>query len=608
MFLVFLLVCAVVPLLITPGLLFHYDTAPKVIVLAIAASLALLRLKKTPDEAVSLWSRPAGRWLIVISASQLIWFGVATVTSTRPWLSLFGSNWRRFGLVELASLLIATVAIAGALSDRPERVRTVLRMIVCAGFISSIYGVFQYFGIDPFQPATAYQAHAGDSIIVRTPGTLGHADYFGWWLSIAFFCALALHRIDTAVWKYLSTAAAICMCVAVLFSGTRSALLALVIGVAGMAFMSPSRVRIERRHVVTALAAAAIFAVFLTSGAGTLLRARAVWSQDEPLGGARPLLWRDSLRMAAAKPVLGFGPETFLTTFAPYQSESLSRMFPDFHHESPHNLLLDALTETGIPGLLLVFGWIVVAGYAVVSARRAAASIAVPLTAALLASATAAIFSAASPAPVLLTSVVVALLIAVCPPEMRGPSGIRTIVRWPAAILATCVAIALLAFAGFFTVSEFRMQRFRAHPDESAYQSVLSASLPGAGEDLYISRVLQQQCGKKKSLAQFVNCWQQSMRAAGRALYTADDLANAWYSLATLSAAQNNEIGTHRGLIAAIQVSPNWFKPHWALARLLSQAGETQQALSEAARAAFLDSNRDPEVVETLTELTARRR
>jgi hypothetical protein len=123
-----------------------------------------------------------------------------------------------------------------------------------------------------------------------------------------------------------------------------------------------------------------------------------------------------------------------------------------------------------------------------------------------------------------------------------------------------------------------------------------------------VSRVLQQQCGQKKTLAQFVTCWQQSLRAASRALHTADDIANAWYSLATLSAAQNNGIGTQRALIAAIKVSPNWFKPHWALARLLSQTGETDQALSEAARAAFLDSNRDPEVVETLTELTARRR
>jgi O-antigen ligase len=605
MFLVFLLVCAAVPLLITPGLLFHYDTAPKVIILAIAAALALLRLKKGPSEAISLWSRPAGRWLVVISACQLIWFGITTATSSRPWLSLFGSNWRRFGLVELASLLIVGVAVAGSLSARPEQIRTVLRMTVFAGLISSIYGILQYFGIDPFQPTTAYQAHAGDSIIVRTPGTLGHADYFGWWLAIAFFCALALRRIDSSLWKHVSTAAAICMCVAVLLSGTRAALLAIVIGVASMA---PSRIRIRRRHVLTALAAAIVFAVFLASDAGALLRARAVWSQDEPAGGARPLLWRDSLRMAAAKPLLGYGPETFLTAFAPHQSESLSRMFPDFHHESPHNVPLDALTATGIPGLLIIVAWAALGGYAAVSARRAGAPIAVPLTAVLLASATAAAFSGASLAPLLLTLLVIACLIAVCPEETQPSWETRSIVRYSASALATCTALSLLVFAGLLAVSEFRMERFRAHPDEAAYQSVLKAALPGAGEDLYVSRVLQQQCGKGKTLAQFVMCWQQSMRAAGRALNTADDVANAWYSLATLSAAQNNEIGTRRGLIAAIQVSPNWFKPHWALARLLSQTGETQQALSEAARAAFLDSNRDPEVVETLTQLTARRR
>jgi hypothetical protein len=75
-----------------------------------------------------------------------------------------------------------------------------------------------------------------------------------------------------------------------------------------------------------------------------------------------------------------------------------------------------------------------------------------------------------------------------------------------------------------------------------------------------------------------------------------------------MSAAQNDIIGTRRELIETVQTSPNWFKPHWALAQLLAQTGETKQAFAEAARAAFLDSNRDPEVVKTLGELSARLR
>ena len=94
--------------------------------------------------------------------------------------------------------------------------------------------------------------------------------------------------------------------------------------------------------------------LFYLSPAGERLRARAHWIGEDTAGGARPLLWRDSLRMAAAKPLTGFGLDTFSAEFPHYQSEQLARAYPDFYHESPHNIFLDALTAEGVPGLLLL--------------------------------------------------------------------------------------------------------------------------------------------------------------------------------------------------------------------------------------------------------------
>ena len=53
----------------------------------------------------------------------------------------------------------------------------------------------------------------------------------------------------------------------------------------------------------------------------------------------------------------------------------------------------------------------------------------------------------------------------------------------------------------------------------------------------------------------------------------------------------------------AIQWAPNWFKPHWTLAKLLEIANRHKQALTEAAEAAELDAGHDPEVTETWKEL-----
>lgn len=597
MLVVYLLAAAAVPLAITPGLFFHFDITPKILFLILAAVAASLRIHELPRELAALWARRSGRWLILLSLIQIVWFGIATLTSSRPWFSVFGSGWRRMGLVEVACLLVAGVFVAAGLSSRQESSRLLLRIAVSAGFAAAIYGIFQYFGIDPLQPVGAYQAHAGDSVIVRTPGTMGHADYFGWWLAVEFFCAWALARIETGLWKQFAITAAAVIVSAVVLSGTRAALLAVVVGAIAMFLAPPRRFHLQTRHAMLAGAAIAAFAVFYFSPAGTLLRARVVWSGDEPAGGARPLLWRDSLAMTAARPLMGFGPETYLSAFAPYQSEDLSRLFPDYHHESPHNLALDALTSMGVPGLLLLAAWGALIWRSMKSTRDP--DFAQPLGAALLASAIASLFSAASLGPILLSLLVLAILIGISAPNTPEPKIPRA-----AAFPAVIAAIGFLIFGVRLGAYEFRLQQFSRHPDEGSYQLVLAASLPGAADDLYASRMLQLQCQQRRELGSYIHCIQQTLQAAARALHTDDDIATAWYSLAMLSAAQRNIVGTRQGLEEASKASPNWFKPHWTLANLLVQAGEKDKAKVQARRAAFLDSNRDPEVVETLTKLS----
>jgi len=595
-----LLTAAAIPLAITPGLFFHFDITPKIILLALAAALGLARIRSLPGEMAGLWRRREGGWLILLTGAQLLWFGVTSLTSSRPWFSLYGSGWRRLGFVEIASILAIAVLAAASLAARPEGIRTVLRIAVAAGFVASIYGICEYFGVDPLQPVTAYQAHAGDSVIVRPPGTMGHADYFGWWLAIEFFCGIALSRMERGAWKRFATAAAVTIAGAIILSGTRAAILAVVCGVAAMVVMQGSSLRIRTRNVVAAAAACVLCAAFYFSPAGALLRARVVWSGDEPLGGARPLLWRDSLHMAVARPLTGFGLETYLTAFAPYQSEALSRLFPDYHHESPHNLAFDALTSTGVPGLLLLAAWGMLAWRAAAAARRCGSVTAVPLAASGIASAAASMFSAASPGPLLLSLLVLAILVADCPECEAEPARSISLVR----LCAPALAAGFLVFAGFLGVYEFRLQQFSRHPGEVSYRVMARTSLPGAADDLYASRLLQLTCQKRTDVASYVGCIQQTLQAAARALKNDDDIANAWYNLAMLSAVQRNLAGTKQGLLEASKASPNWFKPHWTLANLLSQSGEKTQAKAQAERAAFLDSNRDSEVVETLAKLT----
>src|SRR5947209_14275521 len=103
---------AAMALIITPGQLFYFDVTPKVIVLLAGVAVALL------------W-KPAGRaprwfsWLLILSFASA---AISTAASANKGISAFGTNWRRFGLVEQAAILVLAWLTAAHIADRSERV------------------------------------------------------------------------------------------------------------------------------------------------------------------------------------------------------------------------------------------------------------------------------------------------------------------------------------------------------------------------------------------------------------------------------------------------------------------------------------------------------
>jgi hypothetical protein len=91
----------------------------------------------------------------------------------------------------------------------------------------------------------------------------------------------------------------------------------------------------------------------------------------------------------------------------------------------------------------------------------------------------------------------------------------------------------------------------------------------------------------------------EAIESGRRGVRTSDDSQNAWYHLATLLAQQDDALGVERCLRQSIAVAPAWFKPHWALARVLELSGRPREALAEAAEAVSQDGGKDQEVVET---------
>ncbi len=111
---------ALLPLLITPGILFHYDITPKIIILVLITAACLALPGETANGLAELWRRKTGRWLCGLAAAQVVWFGVATSLSSRPLFSLFGSNWRRMGFFTIVASVRFHCPCGGAPGAIPQ--------------------------------------------------------------------------------------------------------------------------------------------------------------------------------------------------------------------------------------------------------------------------------------------------------------------------------------------------------------------------------------------------------------------------------------------------------------------------------------------------------
>ncbi|MBI3666437.1 MAG: O-antigen ligase family protein [Acidobacteria bacterium] len=597
-----LAVIAVAPLLILPGVFFHFDVTPKI--------LALLA-----GTAIALWFwRPEGRagasremhWLRRLLGLQAMSLVASTLLSADRSLSLTGANWRRFGLVTQLTLLLYIYLLSRYLSGgnghRLERVNLVLRVLAASGIAAALYGIAQYFGWDPWLPAPAYHVGEGPEQIVRPPGPLGHAGYFSAYLLAVTFAGLALLGTEkNHSWRWIGWAAAALAAAAILLSGTRGAMLGLGAGAAVLALRAKSR--LSARRLIAAAAVLAGFILFYVSPAGLLLRSRTRWFLEDPYGGGRLRLWADTLRMAAPRPLAGYGPETFSSEFPRFQSEALARQFPDRYYESPHNVVLDALAGQGAPGLILL---VLLAGLGLWAGRRdgprpdaLAAGLAATLVGNLFLSFT------------LPTALVFCLLVAaLCAlPDGAKPPALS---RFPR-LLPQFTALLLLAAACSLGWSDFWLARVRQALEAGNleqgmrhYRRILQFKPPGVDTDLWYSRALYSAASKTDTEPVRRQAWQEAFAAARRAAQTSEQRPNAYYNLAAFYAVQNDFAGAEQSLRAAIAWAPRWFKPHWMLAQVLEQAGRSKEAEGEARRAVELDASKDSAVTQTWQRIRAR--
>jgi hypothetical protein len=310
------------------------------------------------------------------------------------------------------------------------------------------------------------------------------------------------------------------------------------------------------------------------------------------------LLWRDSLRMSLDRLPLGYGPEVFTAAFPRYESKGLARAYPDFVHESPHNILLDALISQGIPGLILLLAFCA-------AGLRAAWRGGNPWLAAALAGGIVSHQFTVFTAP---TAMLLFTALGLACGLSRAPAPARL------NLLLAPVALALLYCAMRYTIADHALalaQRSVHSGDAAAaavhYEAYTWWRFPGSSADLWYSRALMDLGQKLSDPGARLKCLIQASGPGTAAPRTVEDPVRAWYSLATIYASRNDLPGTESSLRSAIAAHPNWFKSHWILAQLLRLDGRLEESEREAALAADLNGGKNAEVARTLEEIRAQR-
>lgn len=588
------IVLIVVPLVLAPGLQ-SFDITPKLLALLAGACAAWLALAIE-----GCWPAFRNHRAFFLSLAGLAVVGlVAHFLARDRVISLAGSEWRRMGLPAWLACLALAAAIPAVVGEDRSRRRRLVCIVVLTAVASAVYGIAQYLGYERWIDPALYHVGEGEWQIARPPSTLGYVSYFGAFIIPALFAATGLGLSASAKRARLFwMGSAAVLALALLITGSRGAWL----GAAAGLVVLLARLRRRRPLLLGLLAFLALGLLVVLSPAGQPLRSRVRWFVEDPGGGARRLIWRDSLRMASAYPLGGAGHDAFGPAFPAFQSLQLAQEKPDDYIESPHNVFLDYLTTGGLPALLL---FVLLLGAAVRSyaiASRAPGSADGVLDAALLAGLAAGLVTAqfiVDTIPTRLQLLSFAALSVAAP--LVNP---KRWLRWSVAALAMVALVAVVVLGTRLVRADrsmFQALQAAGRGDvDGALQAGRAAhgAFPWTGTYAFAySRLLGSAAANAKLPPEQRGLLMAIGEEAARsALPHGTRPALIRVHIATLQVLQGKTQDARMTLEAAITAAPAWYRPRWLLAVLLSSQGKPREAAEQARAALERGARKHPEI------------
>ena len=327
------------------------------------AVAVLVWIFRTPTR---LGDRPKQlRWWAAGWAGWVVAGCLAAVASEDPLVGLLGDPQRRMGVATW--FVIGVVACGAALVfSRARDVMVLFRAMTVALLLQGLLALTETIGWSPYPQVSG---------TARAVGSLGNSGTYAALILVLFPASAATALFDEGRWRWLGSAAAVGGGLAIVASGTRSALVVFLIEVGVVVVLgsrsdgnrSPSRQSASTPHGRFASVATSqwwiAWCVLAGAGAAALLGLESLASRFGRSRGAfstglgRLDTWRLAVKLIPEHPIFGVGPEQFVTEFpsviTPAYEATYSRArVPD----RAHNVLIDAWIATGTLGLIAFVG------------------------------------------------------------------------------------------------------------------------------------------------------------------------------------------------------------------------------------------------------------
>lgn len=241
---------------------------------------------------------------------------LATVFSVNRHVSLWGSYDRQQGLLTLGAYIALFLLTAANLRTRAQ-IERLWTAIVWGSAPVIVYGIVQAIGRDPL----GWQTDAASPVL----STIGRANFLGSYLVLVIPLTLARSLPLRRRWPCLLLLTGQLVCLAL--TQARGAWMglggAIVVGLLAWALATGDRRPALAALAVLGLAGGFVMLLNLPDGPLTPLsqlpgldRLASLTRTDAGSTAARLTIWRATLPLIAARPILGYGPETMRPVFA----------------------------------------------------------------------------------------------------------------------------------------------------------------------------------------------------------------------------------------------------------------------------------------------------